>query len=54
MAGIDRSTARAIAVIALLSVAAWALRGYMPGGEPVADRQRPPSNPAALVVDVAC
>jgi hypothetical protein len=53
MAGIDRSTARAIAVVALLFVAAWALRGYLPGIEPVADRGRPPSSPAALVVDVA-
>jgi Tfp pilus assembly protein PilX len=53
MAGIDKSTARVIAVIALLFVAAWALRGYLPGGEPASDRQRPPSNPAALVVDVA-
>ena len=38
MAGIDKSTARAIAVVALLFVAAWALRGYLPGIEPVADR----------------
>ena len=53
MAGIDKSTARAIAVIALLFVAAWALRGYLPGSEPVADRQRPQSSPVALVVDVA-
>ena len=53
MAGMDRSTARAIAVIALLFVAAWALRGYLPGREPVADRERPPSSPAALVVEVA-
>jgi hypothetical protein len=53
MAGIDKSTARAIAVIALLFIAAWALRGYLPGSEPVADRQRPASSPAALVVDVA-
>jgi hypothetical protein len=52
MAGIDKSTARAIAVIALLFVAAWALRGYLPGSEPVADRQRPSSSPLALVVDV--
>jgi hypothetical protein len=52
MAGIDRSTARAIAVVALLFVAAFALRGYLPG-EHVADRERPPSSPAALVVDVA-
>ena len=53
MAGIDRSTARAIAVVALLFVAAWALRGYLPGSEPVADRERPPSSPAALIVDIA-
>src|SRR6185436_19561802 len=53
MAGIDKSTARAVAVIALLFVTAWALRGYLPGSEPVADRQRPQSSPAALVVDVA-
>jgi uncharacterized membrane protein len=53
MAGIDKSTARAVAVIALLFVTALALRGYLPGAEPVADRQRPASNPAALVVDVA-
>ncbi len=53
MAGIDKSTARAIAVIALLFIAAWALRGYLPGSEPVADRQRPAGSPAALVVDVA-
>jgi hypothetical protein len=30
-----------------------ALRGYLPGSEPVADRQRPQSSPVALVVDVA-
>jgi hypothetical protein len=53
MAGIDKSTARAIAVVALLFIAAWALRGYLPGVEPVADRERPASSPAALVVDVA-
>jgi Domain of unknown function (DUF4129) len=53
MAGIDKSTARAITVVALLFVAAWALRGYLPGIEPVADRERPPSSPAALVVDLA-
>jgi uncharacterized membrane protein YhdT len=53
MAGIDKSTARAIAVVALLFVVAWALRGYLPGVEQVADRQRPPSSPLALVVDVA-
>jgi hypothetical protein len=52
VAGIDKSKARAIAVVALLFVAAWALRGYLPGSEPVADRQRPSSSPLALVVDV--
>jgi hypothetical protein len=53
MAGIDRSTQRVIAVIALMTVAAWALRGYIPGSEPIAERERPPSNPAALIVVVA-
>ncbi|HET7668254.1 MAG TPA: DUF4129 domain-containing protein [Mycobacterium sp.] len=53
MAGMDKSTVRAIAVVVLLFVTAWALRGYLPGIEPPADRQRPASNPAALVVDVA-
>ena len=52
MAGFEKSTARAVAVIALLFVTAWALRGYLPGTEPVADRQRPSSSPAALIVDV--
>jgi len=53
MASSDKSTARATAVFALLFVTAWALRGYLPGIEPVADRQRPQGSPAALVVDVA-
>jgi hypothetical protein len=53
MAGIDKSTARVIAVVALLFVIAWALRGYLPGSAPVADRQRPASSPLALVIDVA-
>jgi len=52
MAGIDRSTQRVIAVIALMIVAAWALRGYIPGGERVAEREKPQSNPAALAVVV--
>ena len=52
MAGIDRSTQRVIAVIALMIVAAWALRGYIPGGERVTEREKPPSNPAALAVVV--
>ena len=51
MTGIDRSTQRVIAVIALIIVAAVALRGYIPGGgEPISERERPPSNPAALIV----
>jgi hypothetical protein len=37
----------------LLFVAAWALRGYLPGTEPVADRQRPAASPLALIIDVA-
>jgi hypothetical protein len=53
MAGMEKSTVRAIAVLALLFVTAWALRGYLPGIEPAADRQRPTSNPAALIVDIA-
>jgi hypothetical protein len=53
MAGIDKSTQRVIAVIALLVIAVWALRGHIPGSEPIADRERPESNPAALIVVVA-
>jgi hypothetical protein len=53
MGGIDKSTARAIAVIALLFVAGWALRGYLPGIDGAAQRERPSSSPAALVVDIA-
>ncbi len=53
MAGTDRSTQRVMAVIALMTVAAWALRGYIPGGEPVTERDRPPSSPAALILVVA-
>jgi len=53
MAGIEKSTVRAIAVLVLLFVTAWALRGYLPGVEPAADRERPSSSPAALIVDVA-
>src|SRR3954453_23670954 len=52
MAGIDKSTARGVAVIPLLFVAVWALRGYLPGIEPAAVRERPSSSPLALVVDV--
>jgi hypothetical protein len=54
MAAIDRSTQRVIAVIALMTVAALALRGHIPGGgEPIGQRERPPSNPAALAVVIA-
>jgi Domain of unknown function (DUF4129) len=53
MAGMDKSVQRVIAVIALLIVAAWALRGYIPGAEPSADRERPPSSPASLAVVMA-
>jgi hypothetical protein len=53
MAAIDSSTQRVIAVITLMIVAAWALRGRIPGaGEPIAERDRTPSNPAALIVVV--
>jgi hypothetical protein len=48
----EKSAVRAIAVLVLLFVTAWALRGYLPGVEPPADRQRPSSNPAALIVDI--
>ncbi len=50
MPGIDRSTQRVIVVIALMAVAAVALRGFIPGAEPITERERPPSNPAALVI----
>ena len=56
MAAIDRSTQRVIAVIALMTVAALALRGYIPGvggDESIGERERPPSNPAALFVVIA-
>ena len=53
MARIDRSTQRVIAVIALMTVAALALRGYLPGVEQAAERDRPPSNPASLIVVIA-
>ncbi len=50
---VDRRTRRAIAVIALLILVTWALRGYLPGVERMADRERPPSSPWALVADIA-
>ena len=52
MPGIDKSKQRVIAVITLLILAAWALRGYLPGSEPAAEQERPQSNPAALIVVV--
>ena len=52
MAGIDRSTRRAIAVIALLVLAAIALRGYLPGSEEAAEPRPPSNSPLALVADV--
>jgi Domain of unknown function (DUF4129) len=52
MAGIDRSTQRAIAVIALVALVALALRGYLPGSDSPADRERPSSSPLALIADI--
>jgi hypothetical protein len=52
MASIDKSAQRAIAVIALLILAALALRGYLPGSESVAERERPTSSPLALIADI--
>ena len=52
MAGIERSTQRAIAVIALLALVALALRGYLPGSESAAERDRPTSSPLALIADI--
>ncbi|HET6737169.1 DUF4129 domain-containing protein [Mycobacterium sp.] len=52
MATIDKSAQRAIGVIALLGVAALALRGYLPGSETVADPEPPSNNPLALVADI--
>lgn len=52
MAGIDRSTRRAIAVIALLVLAAIALRGYLPGSGDAAEPRRPSNSPLALIADI--
>jgi Domain of unknown function (DUF4129) len=52
MAGIDRSTQRAIAVIALLALVALALRGYLPGSDSPAEREPPSSSPLALIADI--
>jgi hypothetical protein len=53
MTGSDKSTRRAIAVVALLVVAAFALRGYLPGVEREVARERPHNSTAALLIDVA-
>jgi hypothetical protein len=55
MAGFDKSTQRVIAVIALMVLAAWGLRGYVPGAaeRPAEPRQPEQSNPAALIAVVA-
>lgn len=48
------STRRVIAVITLMVLAAWALRGYVPGVEPTVDRAEPQrGNPAALAAVIA-
>lgn len=52
MVVIDKSTQRVIAVITLLVLAAWTLRGYLPGIERVEERERPASNPAATAAVV--
>jgi hypothetical protein len=52
MATTDTSTKRVITVIALLLVAALALRGHLPGSAPVAEPGRSRDNPAALIVVV--
>jgi hypothetical protein len=52
MPGIDKATKRVVALIALLVVAAAALRGYLPGGQRTAHEQSTGS-PAAMIVVVA-
>lgn len=52
MPDVDRSTARTVTVIALVVLAAAALRGYLPGAEP-ASGEPDPSGPGALVPVVA-
>lgn len=54
MAGFDKATQRVIAVIALMILAAWSLRGYVPGAaERSVERGPPQNNPAALAAVVA-
>lgn len=53
-AGTDSSTRRVITVIALMILAALALRGYLPGAERAEPREPPPpDNPLALVAVIA-
>jgi hypothetical protein len=52
MPGIEKSTGRVGAVLALLVLAVVALHGYLPGAQRPAHEQ-PPDNPAALIVVVA-
>lgn len=57
MAGIEASTRRVIAVITLMILAAWALRGYVPGSPQATERpERDGDNPVALaaVVVLVC
>jgi hypothetical protein len=52
MPGIDKSTGRVVAVLALLILAAVALHGYLPGTQRPVHGQ-PPHNPAAQIVVIA-
>jgi hypothetical protein len=52
MPGIDKSTGRVVAVLALLVLAAVALHGYLPGAQRPVHGQ-PPHNPAAQIVVIA-
>jgi hypothetical protein len=49
----EKPTARVVAVILLLFVTAWALRGYLPGSAKAVDRERSSGSPVALIVDIA-
>src|SRR5512139_3425916 len=53
MAGFETSARRVIAVITLMVLAAWALRGYVPGGERATEPEPPQDNPAALFAVLA-
>jgi hypothetical protein len=52
MPGIDKSTGRVVAALALVVLNAVALRGYLPGAQHAAHGQ-PPHNPAAQLVVIA-